>query len=440
MKIHIDLDCFFVSAERTLDPSLIGKPVAIGGRGDPYIFSEADSRQDLLMDNGGAFVGSFFHRYQGDDLAQYIDPDGRIRGIVTTASYEARAFGVQTGMSIREALGRCPSLIVKAPNMRLYHTLSHALHDFLQERIPLVEQAGIDEFYGDLDGWVEDEEIPEFTDALRHAIKRHLALPVSIGAAHSKYIAKLSTDEAKPFGCRTLFPGDIEPFLRNIPVEKFPGIGRSVQRKCREYRIMTLGDLLRAKTLVRSWGPYASALYERVSGNDPGGLALHAPRKSIGISRTFDPVSNRDELRRRIAILARHLAYAIQRLEVHPTTFTLSIHYLHYPQSHQSRTESRLFSERRFRHLVLSLFAEADIHRSGAITHLGLSASHFSSQTHRIFSLLDYETDCAEQTLDDATRKIRDKYGLDALKWGNEFKTDPQGEFGIITPDGQKTL
>ncbi len=423
MKLHIDLDCFFVSAERTLDASLNGKPVAIGGRGDPYIFSDENSNQDLLIDNGGAFVGAFFHRYQGDDLQQYVDPDGRIRGIVTTASYEARAFGVKTGMSLREALGRCPSLIVKAPNMRLYHRLSRALHDFLQERIPMVEQASIDEFYGDLEGWVEDEDVPEFTDALRHAIKKHLHLPVSIGAAHSKYIAKLSTDEAKPFGCRTIGHNDVLSFVRNIPVEKFPGLGKSVQRRCREYRLETLGDLLRAESLVRSWGPYASALYDRVRGNDLGELSLRAPRKSVGISRTFDPVYDRDELRRRVVILARHLAYAVQKLEVYPTTYTLSLHYLHYPKTHHSLTESRLFSERRFRNLALALFAQADQHPQGAVNHLGLSVSHFSSQTHRVFSLLDYESDLHERSLDNAAVSIRTKYGLDILRWGNEFRS-----------------
>lgn len=421
MKIHIDLDCFFVSAERTLDPSLLGKSVAIGGRGDPYIFSKERSNQELLLDNGGSFVGSFFHRYQGDDLAQFIDPDGRIRGILTTASYEARAFGVKTGMSIREALTLCPELIIKAPNMGLYHRLSHALSLFLQERIPLIEQASIDEFYGDLDGWVEDEDIPEFIDSLRHAIKRHLNLPVSIGAAHSKSIAKLATDTAKPFGCRTLFPHEVYPFLHNIPVAKFPGIGRSMARRCSQYRIETLGDFLRAKPLVCSWGPYAQALYETISGRNLGQLVLRAPRKSIGISRTFDPISERDETRRRVAILARHLAYAIKRLEVYPTTFTLSIYYLHHPRSHHSISEARLFNERRFRHLCLELFASADSHPYGQITHLGISASNFSAQTHRTFSLLDYESDHTHHAFDQATRKIRDKYGLDSLRWGNEL-------------------
>ncbi|MDD5051968.1 MAG: DNA polymerase IV [Sulfuricurvum sp.] len=421
MKIHIDLDCFFVSAERTQDPSLLGKTVAIGGRGDPYIFSKNRSSQELLLENGGSFVGSFFHRYQGDDLGQFIDPDGRIRGILTTASYEARAYGIKTGMSIREALSLCPNLIIKAPNMALYHRLSHTLFLFLQERIPLIEQSSIDEFYGDLEGWVSDDEIPEFIDSLRHAIKRHLNLPVSIGAAHSKSIAKLATDTAKPFGCRTLLPHEVYPFIQNLPVSKFPGIGRSMARRCDEYHLRTLGDILRAKSLVCSWGAYSTALYEVISGQNLGELIPNAPRKSIGISRAFDPIDNRDELRRRISILARHLAYAIKRLAVYPTTFSLTVHYLHYPNVHQSISESRLFNERRFRQLALELFANVDIHRHAMVNHLGISASQFSAQSRRTFSLLDYQSDVKEQSLDNATKNIRDKYGLDSLRWGNEL-------------------
>lgn len=192
-------------------------------------------------------------------------------------------------------------------------------------------------------------------------------------------------------------------------------------RRCGEYHINTLGDLLRAQSLVCSWGPYATALYETISGRNLGELTLNAPRKSIGISRTFDPITDRSEVRRRISILARHLAYAIKRLEVYPTTYTLSIYYLQYPKSHHSITELRLFNEQRFRHLCLELFGSADLHRRGGITHLGISASRFSTHTHQTFSLLDYESDRAQHTFDSATRKIRDKYGLDSLRWGNEL-------------------
>ncbi|MDX1296303.1 MAG: DNA polymerase IV, partial [Sulfurimonadaceae bacterium] len=161
MKIHIDLDCFFVSAERTVHPSLRDRPVGIGGRGDQYIFAQESGQQTVNLENSGSFVGTFFQAYDPSqsDMSKFTDPDGRIRGILTTASYEARKYGINTGTTIREALEKCPHLIIKAPNMKLYQELSHKLHAFLQERIPVIEQGSIDEFYGDLGGWVDDKEV-----------------------------------------------------------------------------------------------------------------------------------------------------------------------------------------------------------------------------------------------------------------------------------------
>jgi DNA polymerase-4 len=172
MKIHIDIDCFFVSAVRINDPSLEGKPVAIGGRSDTQIFTKDAKKQSVNLQNSGSFVSTFYKTYEkSDDIDAFVDADGRIRGILTTSSYEARSFGIKTAMTIREALMLCPHLIIKAPNMSLYQKLSHELHEFLQSKIPLIEQASIDEFYGDLSGWVEDDEVEQFIDNLRHEIK-----------------------------------------------------------------------------------------------------------------------------------------------------------------------------------------------------------------------------------------------------------------------------
>lgn len=421
MIIHIDLDCFFVSAQRTLDPSLDGKPVVIGGRGDPYIFGERSSHQDLLLDNGGAFVGSFFHHYQGHDLSQFIDQNGKIRGIVTTASYEARGYGINTGMSIKEALDILPSLIVKGPDMKLYHKLSHNLYDFLQERIPMIEQASIDEFYGDLSGWIRPDECAQFIDSLRIEIKNLLNLPVSIGAAPSKYIAKIATESAKPFGSKLLHEPQMLPFISPLSVSRFPGIGKRMQRLCDLYQIKTLGDFLRAKTLVCSWGAYASTLYDKVACIDYGTVQTKSPRKSIGISRTFDPISSRAEARRRVMILARHLAYALTRLNAIPTTFDCIIRYKGHPKAYSAKTEHRLFNEWHFRHLATELFDQADTHPGGSIINLGLSASNFTSQTRRTLSLLEFEEDTQWRRIDHAAASIRNKYGLDTLRWGNEF-------------------
>ncbi len=347
MKIHIDLDAFFVSAERTRDASLHRKPVAVGGRGDRYIFDRQSGHQQCDLENHGAFLGAFFQSYDPAqrDIEKFTDPDGRLRGIVTTASYEARAFGIKTGMSLGEARLRCPQLIIKAPDMGLYKELSHRLHDFLCHRIPLIEQASIDEFYGDLSGWVEDAEVPCFIDMLRHEIKRCLDLPVSIGAAHSKSIAKLATEFAKPFGCKTILKEDLAAFLEPIPVEKFPGIGRAMRHRLDTYHIHTLGELLRARGIVTAWGPYAKTLYALVSGADAGIVNPLHVRKSIGISRTFDPVNDRTELRRRIIILSRHLAYAVMRIGVLPTSYHLGIRYEYNQKGSCNVTEHRLFNE-----------------------------------------------------------------------------------------------
>ncbi|MEA3374026.1 MAG: DNA polymerase IV [Campylobacterota bacterium] len=424
MKIHIDLDAFFVAAERTEEPSLCHKPVGIGGRGDQSIFASQSGHQSLNLENSGAFVGTFFQTYhaQSDDMQRFIDPDGRVRGILTTSSYEARAFGIHTGMSIREALQRCPELIVKAPNMQLYQRLSRQLHTFLQHRIPLIEQASIDEFYGDLSGWVADDDLPCFIDMLRHEIKRSLDLPVSIGAAQTKFIAKLATGQAKPFGCRTITSQNFASFIEAIPVKEFPGIGRSMQHRLKEYRIGTLGELIRSRSLVESWGPYAKELYRRVSAMDHTEVTPDQVRKSIGISRTFDPERERAEMRRRIIILARHLAYAIMRIGVIPTTFHVGIRYELRQHSHANITQNRLFNEKWFKDLVLSLFYKADRYRTLQIIRLSISCSHFTSNSRRELSLIDFEKDSVQRHLSMRTQKVRDKYGLDILRWGSEME------------------
>ena len=110
MIIHLDLDCFFASCERLRDPSLRGRPIAVGGRGDPFIFAQASRRNlDVTLENSGAFVPTLFYDARSGFEDYFVEGE-KIRGIVITSSYEARALGVKTGMTIREALQRCPHL------------------------------------------------------------------------------------------------------------------------------------------------------------------------------------------------------------------------------------------------------------------------------------------------------------------------------------------
>jgi DNA polymerase-4 len=423
MKIHIDIDCFFVSAARIKEPSLHNKPVAIGGRSDTKIFNKDAKKQTVNFENSGSFVPTFYKAYEekDDDIDAFKDDDGRVRGILTTSSYEARSYGVKTAMSINEALTLCPHLIIKAPDMSLYQKLSHELHDFLQTKIPLIEQASIDEFYGDLDGWIDDEDVERFIDDLRHEIKKVTLLPVSIGAAPTRYIAKLATSHAKPFGCKVVRPCELDNFIENIPVGAFAGIGKSMKTKLLGVQIHTLGELKRRKGTLESWGPYAKELYARVCGISDDDIQTKHVRKSIGISRTFDPLYERGELGRRVHVLARHLSFAILKLKVTPTVFHLSIAYEMNQKSHKNITLCEIFTEKKFDSLCLELFSEADVYKRLHVRGISINCSSFTRESKRELSLINFVEEQKMRKLTEHSQEIREKYGIDMLKWGSEL-------------------
>ncbi|HIP15251.1 MAG TPA: DNA polymerase IV [Sulfurimonas autotrophica] len=423
MKIHIDIDCFFVSAARILEPKLEYKPVAIGGRSDTKIFHKDAKNQTVNFDNSGSFVPTFYKAYEkrDDDIASFQDRDGKIRGILTTSSYEARAYGIKTTMSIREALQLCPHLIIKAPNMSLYQKLSHQLHDFLSSKVPLIEQASIDEFYGDVSGWVADKDIPQFIDNLRHEIKKELQLPVSIGAAKTRYIAKLATTYAKPFGCKTITQYEFDKFVNPIKVENFAGIGKSMKSKLHAAQIKTLGELRKRRGTIESWGPYAKELYKRVNGESDAKIQTSRKRKSIGISRTFDAIYDRTEIQRRIHILARHLSFAIMKLQVIPTLFHLSITYEMNQKSHKNISLCEIFTEKKFDALCITLFHQADVYKRLCIIRLSINCSSFTRDTKKELSLINFEEEKNMHVLTCNVQKLREKYGINTLKFASEL-------------------
>ena len=423
MKIHIDIDCFFASATRIVDPNLEGKPMAIGGRSDTKIFSKEAKKQTVNFENTGSFVPTFYKTYEesDDDIDAFKDKDGRIRGILTTSSYEARKYGIKTAMSIKEALQLCPHLIIKAPNMSLYQKLSHELHEFLASKIPLIEQASIDEFYGDLSGWVEDNDVPQFIDNLRHEIKKAIKLPVSIGASKTRYIAKLATTYAKPFGCKTIYPHEFDDFVNPIKVGDFAGIGRSMKDKLASVHIYTLGELRDRRGTIDSWGPYAKDLYKRVSGLTDAPIQTKQRRKSIGISRTIDALHDRVELRRRIHVLARHLNFAILKLNVIPTVFHLSIAYEGNQKSHKNISLAEVFTEKKFDKLCLQLFNDADIHQRLHVIRLSINCSSFTRDSKKELSLLGFNEDQKMKHLTESIQTLRERHGIDALKWASEL-------------------
>ena len=422
MFLHIDIDSFFVSAERSLDPSLKNIPVAVGGRSNLEIFEKKRNNIRLMDENSGAFVTPVFYSDKEKSFRSFfvdmIDGREKVRGIVTTSSYEARACGIKTGMPIAHALRLCPDLIVVPSHYLLYHQLSKKISRFLQARIPQLEQYSIDEFFADLDGWVEEKEIDTFASMIKEGIYREFDIPVSIGISESKWIAKLATSYAKPFGIRHV--RDIDAFIETIPIEKFPGIGRGFQERLKRRYIDTLGEARRRKSLFYSWKKPGIQLYHRICGNDNEGIAAEGLRKSIGISRTFDRIDEERELKRRIMIMARHIVYMVIKRGLNPTLFYLKINYEYGIRAKANCRSLRLFNEKEYKSSLSSMYERIKKDGMGAVK-LTLNVSQFIEPDKMTLSLLDFEEDRKEYHLSSEIQKLREKFGLDIVKTGNEM-------------------
>ena len=325
MFLHLDLDCFFVSAHRTLDDSLLDIPVAVGGRSNVNIFSSKKEVREISTASG-AFVSTILTNEGKKTFKEYfVDENGKIRGIITTSSYEARKYGVKTAMSVNEALVLCPHLKMLPLNYPLYHELSIKLRDLLAKEVPLLEQFSIDEFFADVTGYIDESEIEEFALYLKKKIFDELKLPISIGIANTKYLSKLITEYAKPDGIKYVSAQNVESFIHDIPIREFPGIGKAFQERLKGYGIKTLGDIRKNQKLFYSWKKSGIDLYNRVCGIRDNKLSFEREKKSIGIGRTFDVIYNRDELRRRVMILSRYLCFLVKKDNVNPLTYAITI-------------------------------------------------------------------------------------------------------------------
>lgn len=422
MFLHLDLDCFFASAHRTIDKSLFNIPIAVGGRSNLNIFS-SQKEVRKISSNSGAFVSTILTNEGQKSFKDYfVDENGKIRGIITTSSYEARAFGVKTAMPVNEALRLCPHLKMLPPNYPLYHDLSEKLKALLQKEMPLVEQFSIDEFFGDVTGYLDDDEVEEFAINLKQKIYDELKLPISIGIANTKYLSKLITEYAKPNGVKFVPKDKIAEFTKNIEISEFPGIGKAFQGKLKGYGIKTLGDIKKNKELFYKWKKPGIDLYNRICGIRDNKLTLEREKKSIGIGRSFDPVFNRVEIRRRVMILSRYLCFLVRKANVNPLTYSIKIKYEYKIKSKNYINVNRIFNEADFKEAMGKLFDENDIHPTHGVVQLGITVSNFAKVNEYTYNLFEYEHDLKKKELTDQVQKLRTKFGVDIIKSASELK------------------
>src|SRR3954471_20187989 len=286
--LHVDMDAFYASVEQRDDPSLKGRPVAVGGR-----------------------------------------PEGR--GVVAAASYEARAFGVRSAMSMARAVRLCPSLLIVRPDFARYKAASTAVFSIFREGTPLVEPLSLDEAYLDVteNAWGETY-ATAVAKRLKERIRAETGLTASAGGAPNKSLAKTASGWKNPDGLTVISPDRVEPFLQKLPVDALWGVGPVTAEKLRAKGIERLADVRHAalQLLRDTVGSLADWLRQLASGVDDRPVTPNREAKSSGSENTYpEDLTELATIRAEIAEMATHAIAWLERRQMLARTVTIKVRY-----------------------------------------------------------------------------------------------------------------
>ncbi|MEH0155765.1 DNA polymerase IV [Limibacter armeniacum] len=338
--IHIDMDAFYASVEQRDNPSLKGKPVAVGG--------------------------------------------SALRGVVAAASYEARAFGVRSAMPSSLAKRKCPELIFIKPRFEVYQKVSKHVRTIFHEYTDLVEPLSLDEAYLDV---TENKKglksAINMAMQIRQRIKSELNLTASAGVSFNKFLAKTASDLNKPDGLAVILPGEEEKVLDQLAIEKFYGVGRVTAEKMRKLGIYRGRDLKMwpKSDLTHMFGKAGNYYFNIARGVDNRLVTPNRVRKSIGIENTFfDDLLTMEEVKNKLEQLSSKLWERLQKAGAHGKTLTLKIKYHDFEQITRSKTQLNNFQDQReimeIANELLIEFGEEDF----KIRLLGLSISNLNKE------------------------------------------------------------
>lgn len=297
--LHVDMDAFYASVEVRDQPALAGQPVAVGGSAER-------------------------------------------RGVISAASYEARAFGVHSAMPTSQAFALCPNLVLLPPDFQRYTSVSRQIMAIFRRYTPLVEPLSLDEAFLDVRG---SERL--FGDAIKigYAIRRDIlketGLVASIGIAPTKFLAKLASDLDKPDGFRVIQPDEVRTVLDPLPVGKVYGVGRATEKRLQSLGVHTIGQLatLERDEVVRRFGASGAWIHDLAHGIDPRRVNPRRPEKSHGMERTFpEDISDRDQLKRYLVDFCDEVAFVLRDRGLQGRTIAIKARYPSFRTVTRSKT------------------------------------------------------------------------------------------------------
>ena len=289
--IHIDMDAFFAAVEIRDNPKLKGKPVIIG----------SDPRQ-----TGG-------------------------RGVVSTCSYEARAFGIHSAMSSKEAYERCPQAVFISGNYEKYKAVGLEIRAIFKRYTDLIEPMSIDEAYLDVtENKLGIKSAVKIARLIQQDIWQELHLTASAGISYNKFLAKMASDYQKPHGLTVILPDQAQEFLKQMDIAKFHGVGKKTVEKLHEMGIYTGADLLDVSevTLIDRFGRLGYDLYRKARGIHNSPVKSNRIRKSIGKEKTYGKIlQDEEDIKKELTLLSEKVAHNLSKQNKAGKIIILKIRY-----------------------------------------------------------------------------------------------------------------
>jgi DNA polymerase-4 len=367
--LHVDLDAFFVEAERLRDPGLIGKPVAVGGTGS--------------------------------------------RGVIASASYEARAYGVRSAQPTSTALRLCRDLVVVPPAHGVYGDLSAQVFEVFRGFTPYVEGLSLDEAFLDVSGLRRHYTTPiEVAIAVRHEIRDRLGLPASVGIASSKFMAKLASEAAKPDGYRHI-PKETElEFLHALPVEALWGVGPATFAGLQRLGVVTIGDLaeLPEPAVLGSLGPsQGRQLLDLARGLDHRAVTPDIEAKSISVEETYDQdLEGAEVIETALLAHSQRLADRLHRSGLAARTVSLKLRFGDFTTVTRSITSREVIDGARDLYVTaLELLEQVEIDRPVRLLGLGGSGLEPAGEPRQ----MPIGAEGNWSRVDEAVAVVRERFG-----------------------------
>ncbi len=372
---HMDLDTFFVSCERLKNSDLIGKPLIIGG---------------------------------GD------------RGVVASCSYETRYFGVRSAMPIKMALRLCPEAKVIRGDMEMYSNMSHTVTEIIQEKVPVLEKASIDEFYLDLSGIDKFFGCYQWTTEIAEAVRKNTGLPISFALSTNKTVSKIGTGESKPIGKLEIPEQKIRAFLNPLSVKKIPMVGNvtfQLLSRLGVRNIQTLSEMP-VDVLHRLIGKNGQELWKKANGIDETPVVPYSERKSISKENTFSQDTiDINGIKSILSGMVEQLCFQLRQEKWLTSTVVVKIRYSNFDTETKQYRIPYTSSDHTLLRYALELF-EKVYNRRMRIRLIGVKFTGLVHGCHQMNLFEDTEELISlYQTMD----KIKTRFGSDSVGRASGF-------------------